>query len=240
MPKGYISLTNLLSITDDDGTFTYKSRPIFLNDYTKLLANNLPLRYRSEIPKGSIVTGFVGSFTATGGDTADTLTMTVEGCHDPFDVKTTTTADLTNSGTTLSVASRTGLNQYENLLLVASDLSSKEWVRQTDAAETGAGDKTITRGILGTTGVALTSGGYVLAGRSWQTLVTNDGTTTTVTTGAVDVSAAADAATVKGEVTSEELDLDMIAFPAIRVTLKAGGTVPLVDAKAGITLVYEF
>lgn len=233
-----ITLKKIINVTDDDGTFTYKSRPIFLSDYTKVFATNKAQTFKSIVPAGMKVVDFVANFVVNGATASDTTTVTIEGCMDPFDQQTTLSSSLTAVATTLPLTERTGLPQYENVFLLRADLTGSEYVRNSSAAATGSGNMTVVRAILGTTGITFSSADYAAWSLGWQTLVTNDATTTTATTGAVDVSAATHAAPVRGEITSREIDLAAIAYPAIRLTMANGGT-PTVDGYVNLTLICE-
>lgn len=237
MSKTLVTFPKIFNVSSFDSTYTEKSRPIFLRDFRKVVEDNIYLDFKSSAPKtGMVCTGFVATLSATAATTSDTATLVMQGCADPFNNQTELSADITAAGTTLSLDTRTGVPQYEYGLLSRADMTATEFVRVTDAAETGAGDKTIVRGQLGTTAATFSTDDHFLWGLGWHNLATNDGTTTTVTTGAVDVSSAAASVPITSELTSAELDLTLIAVPVIRLTLATNGTI---DAAVDLTLVFE-
>lgn len=238
MSKGIISLPKIMEFSSFDGSYTEKSVPIFLKDFTKVVENNIALSFKSSVPRGAIVTGFVASLFVTAATASDTATLVIQGCSDPLDQQTELSAAITAAGTTLSLDTRTGVPQHEYGLLSRADTTATEWVRVTDAAETGAGDKTIVRGQFGNTATTFSIDDHFLWGLGWQALASNDGTTATTTSGAVDVSGGAASIPVSGEVTSVELDVTKVVYPVVRLTLAAGGT-PTISGYVDASLIWE-
>jgi hypothetical protein len=215
----------VLSGAAQAATFGVASAPIFLAPGKIVVSNtvsfNTPGAGAENIDLAHLLLNVVVTDKA---GTDPTLTAVIQGTSDPFDNNTTTTAALTDSGTTLALTTRTGIAQYAEVLLMEADGSKYEWVRVTSSATTGAGNHTITRNIFGEGAKAFSSGAYAFFTNSWADIPTNDGTTATLTTGAIDISSAAAAAPATGSVDTNKLDMSGLAFPVIRVRTTVGGT----------------
>lgn len=216
----------VLTGTLQGSTSKVASAPICLQPRRKALSNtvqvvvpgcgaNLDLE---SLTANVIVTGQAG--------TSPTLLTTIEGTHDFMDNSTTiVTTALTSSATTINLTLRDGIPQYGYALIYAVDGSAYEWVQVTSSATTGTGVHTIVRGALNTTGTAFAVGALVFFTNSWKAIPTNDATTTTMTTAAVDISGASAAVSViDNTIDTQRLDMNKIPFPFIRVTTTVGGS----------------
>jgi hypothetical protein len=157
--------------------------------------------------------------------TNPTLTTVIQGTTNPFDNNTTVaTTALTAVATTVTLTERTGIAQNTLALLIRADGSAFEWVQVTSSATTGAGAHTIVRGLRGTVATTFPVGSYLYFTNSWAAIPTNDATTTTLTTGAVDISGAAPTTPVQAVIDTNKLDLTGIPYPVIRLLTTVGGT----------------
>ncbi len=220
----YWHLSRVLSGTAQGSTSAVASAPIVLQPRVKVLPNGTKVNVPGSGALIDLVSATFETVVTGQAGTSPTLTTVVEGTNSFMDNNTTTTADITSSGTTLALTARDGIAQYSYILLMATDGSAYEWVQVTSATATGAGNHTIVRGALGTTGVAFTSGAYVFFTNSWTAVPTNDGTTTTLATSEVSISAAGAAAPVISTLDMQQLDMNRMPFPIIRVKTTVGGS----------------
>jgi len=217
--------TNVLSGTAQGSTSAAVSAPIILQPRKKPIVSNSVSMW---VPGSGAVLD-LSSFTAetivTGqAGTNPTLTTTIEGTNDFMDLSTTITSALTSAATTVALAARDGIAQFDMVLLVAVDGSGYEWVQVTSSATTGAGNHTIARGQLGTTAIAFASGALAYFTRSWTTVPTVNTTTTTLTSGALDISTATATAPAISVIDMQKLGMVRMPFSIIRVKTQVGGT----------------
>lgn len=217
-------VTRILSGTAQGATSAVASPPILLQPRRKALTNTVSVNYPgsgalidlASLTAEIIVTGQAG--------TSPTLTTTIQGTNDFMDLNTTLTANLTSGGTTVTLAERTGIAQYDYVMLMAADGSAYEWVQVTSSAATGAGTHTIVRAQFGTTALAFTSGAFLYFTRSWTAIPTANATTTTMISNALSISAATATAPVVATIDSQALGMNRVPFPIIRVLTSVGGS----------------
>lgn len=228
--------TNVLSGTTQGSTAAVVSAPIVLSPSRKAITStvNIPVPGSGanldlhNLIADIVVTGKAG--------TSPTLTTTIEGTNDFMDLSTTITSALTSSGTTAALAARDGIAQYDYVLLMAVDGSAYEWVQVTSSGTTGAGNHTIVRGQCGTAGQAFASGALVFFTRSWVAIPTNNSSTTTMVTSAVDISSATATAPATATIDTQALGMNRIPFPFIRVkTLTGGSSTPTATYKVNLS-----
>ena len=172
-----------------------------------------------ELTATTIVTGQAG--------TSPTLITAIEGTNSFTDQNTTLTGALAAAATTINLTARDGIAQYDWVLLMAADGSSSEWVQVTSAAATGAGAHTIVRSQFGTNPsatLAFNTGDFLFFTRSWTTVPTANATTTTLATAATPISAATATAPVITVLDTQQLGMNKIPFPIIRVKTTVGGS----------------
>lgn len=220
----YWHVTNVLSGTAQGSTSAVVCAPIVLAPRKKAISNTVTI-----LTPGSGALIDLVSFTAeiivTGqAGTSPTLTTTIEGTNSFMDLSTTLTGSLSSSATTIALAARDGIAQYDYVLLMAANGSAYEWVQVTSSATTGAGNHTIVRGQLGTTGTAFASSDIVYFTRSWTAVPTANSSTTTLATTAVDISSATATAPVVSVLDMQKLGMNRMPFPMIRVKTSVGGS----------------
>lgn len=220
----YWRASNVLTGTAQGSTSAVVSPPICLKRSYKALSNTVTALVPGcgqdidfvSLTADIIVTGQAG--------TSPTLTTTIEGTNDFMDRNTTLTGALTSSGTTIALTARDGIAQYDFVLLMKADASAYEWVQVTSSAATGAGNHTIVRGQLGTTGIAFATGDFLFFTRSWTAIPTNNSSTTTMATSAVSISAATATAPVISTLDMQGLGMNRMPFPFIRIKTAVGGS----------------
>jgi hypothetical protein len=206
-------------------TVATPSAPIFLGGGLLRLPNGLTINWPGGAHKADLAQLVANVVVTADAGTDPTLTTIIQGAVDPFSNNTTiATNALTASGTTITLAERTGIAQNSYALLIDVKAQAYEWVQVTSSGTTGAGDHTIVRGRLGTSGKAFAVGSYLLFTNDWVAIKTNDGTTTTLTTGAVDISTATATAPVTAVIDTQALDMTTIGYPVVRVLTTVGGT----------------
>lgn len=225
----YENIGTVLSGTAQGSTSSVCSAPIILQPKRKALPGTAGRNQNAILVPGSGTTrdflSLMAETVVTGqAGTSPTLTTTIEGTFDFMDNNTTLTNGITSSATTIALAARDGIAQFDYVLLVAADGSYSEWVQVTSSTTTGAGNHTIVRGLFGTTGQAFSSGDFLFFTRSWTAVPTPNATTTTLTTGATAISSATATAPVVATIDSQGLGMTRIPFPILRVKTSVGGS----------------
>jgi hypothetical protein len=223
------TLSKVLTGSSYGSTSAIASPPILLQPRRIALPNNAGKNENAILVPGSGTTVDLLSFTAeviTTGNagTSPTLTTTIQGTNSFMDLSTTLTSAISSSATTVPLTAINGIMQYEWCLLMAQDGSSYEWVQVTSATGGGAGSPTIVRGQFGTTPLAFNIGDYFFFTRSWVDIPTPNATTTTMTTGAVNIGSASSGSPVIATIDAQSLGMNRIPFPIIRARSSVGGS----------------
>jgi hypothetical protein len=224
MADKIIQFGDVLTGTTQNTTAT-PSAPIFLGNGTLRLPNGLAINWPGGAHDVDLAQLIANVIVTAHAGTNPTLTTVVQGVNDPFSNNTTiATTALTAAATTITLAERTGIAQNSFALLIDVKAQGYEWVQVTSSGTTGAGDHTIVRARRGTTAKAFAVGSYLLFTNDWVTIRTNNATTTTLTTGAVDISTATATAPVTSVIDTQALGMTTIGYPVIRLLSTVGGT----------------
>lgn len=219
----YWRASKVLTGSSQTSTAAVVSAPICFKVIRKALSNSVSVIVPGAAQDLDFVDFTAETIVTAATGTAPTVATTIEGTNDFMDQSTTLTATLTAAATSVSLTARDGIAQYDYVLLYKADGTGYEWVQVTSSVATGSGAHTIVRAQCNTTALAFASGDYMFWTRSWTAVPTNNSTTTTLTSTA-QASGASAAAPVISVINTQQLGMNRMPFPIIRVKTLVGAS----------------